>query len=360
MSNIILIIEFILVIGVLAFLHELGHFLASKAFKIEVEEFGFGFPPRLVKLFNWGGTDVTLNWIPFGAFVRPKGENDPDVPDGLAAASPIARLCVLLAGPIFNLIVGVILFGLVFTQTGAPDLNRVQIIDVSDASPAFETGLLPGDIVYQINGEEINSINELSTIVRDNLGKEITLSYYRDDVLETVQLTPRVDYPSDQGPVGIGISNPIAPVSLAEAIPYGFLVTFEQARQLVMLPSNLISGAVSSEDARVMGPVGIFTVYKDAHDKDVEMEATPQRNDFAGINVLWLTAVISVAFGLTNLLPLPALDGGRILFVLPEMLIKKRIPAKYENMVHFIGFAALIMAMFYITIQDIFNPVQLP
>jgi regulator of sigma E protease len=355
-----IVLQFILVIGILAFLHELGHFLVSKAFHIEVEEFGFGFPPRLVKLFTWSGTDVTLNWIPFGAFVRPKGENDPDVPGGMAAASPFARLAVLFAGPVFNLIVGIIIFSFVFLHTGAPDYSRVQIVSISEASPADTAGLQPGDIISTINNHEITSIDALSTVVQANLDQAISISYYREDELQTIQLTPRSEYPSDQGPIGIGISNPIQPISFSEAIPFGFMVTYEQAKQLFQLPGNLITGQVNAEEARILGPKGIYDIYKNAHDMDVASEATSSTAQTSGINVLWITAVISVAFGLTNLLPLPALDGGRILFILPEILFRKRVPAKYENMVHFLGFAALIMLLFFITFQDIFNPIQIP
>ena len=355
-----IVLQFILVIGLLAFLHELGHFLASKAFHIEVEEFGFGFPPRLVKLFTWGGTDVTLNWIPFGAFVRPKGENDPEVPGGLAAAPPFARLAVLFAGPLMNLIVGILLFTMVFQQIGAPDTTKVQIISISQPSPAYDAGLQEGDIIASINGTAITSIDQLSSTVRQNLDQEITFSYYRDNEPYTVQLTPRSEYPDDQGPVGIGISNPYKPVSVWQALPSGVMITFEQAKQLFLLPGMLISGQMDSSEARVMGPVGIYSVYKNAHDTDVEIQQESRTEQPLGVNVLWITAVISVAFGLTNLLPLPALDGGRILFVLPEILLRKRVPAKYENMVHFIGFTALIILLFFITFQDIFNPVQLP
>jgi len=354
------VVQFILVIGVLAFLHELGHFLVAKAFHIEIEEFGFGFPPRLAKLFTWGGTDVTINWIPFGAFVRPKGENDPDIPGGLASASPGARLAVLFAGPVTNLLVGIALFSLVFTQSGAPDLTKVEIIAISQPSPAYDAGLLNGDIIGSINGEEINSIEELSTLVQANLGKEITFTYFREGEPMSVQLTPRLESPADQGPIGIGISNPIGPVSLAQAIPFGFLVTFEQAKQLVLLPANLIMGQVNPEEARILGPKGIYDVYKSAHDRDIAAEQSTTGSATGGINVLWFTAIISVAFGLTNLLPFPALDGGRILFVLPEILFRKRVPAKFENMVHFIGFTALIVLIFFVTFQDIFNPVQIP
>ncbi len=103
-TSLLRILEFILALGLLIFLHELGHYIASKLFKIEVEEFGFGFPPRAVKLFQFRETEFTLNWIPFGAFVRPKGENDPEVPGGMAAAKPLVRFAVLLGGPLMNLL----------------------------------------------------------------------------------------------------------------------------------------------------------------------------------------------------------------------------------------------------------------
>ncbi len=99
-------IQFVIVLGLLLFFHEFGHFIVARLFKIEVEEFGVGLPPRLVKLFKWHGTDFTLNWIPFGAFVRPKGENDPNVKGGMAAASPWVRLAVLLGGPTMNILIG--------------------------------------------------------------------------------------------------------------------------------------------------------------------------------------------------------------------------------------------------------------
>jgi regulator of sigma E protease len=359
-SAVLQIVKFILVIGVLAFIHELGHFLLSKAFKIEVEEFGLGFPPRLAKLFKWGETEFTLNWIPFGAFVRPKGENDPEVEGGLAAASPGARLAVLFAGPVFNLVLGIFLFAFLFTQTGAPDFSTVVVDSVNEGAPAYEAGLMPGDIFETIDGEAVNSIDKLSSLVRENLGEEISVTFLRNDEQQTVVMTPRIEYPDDQGPIGVVITNPSRPISIIEAIPYSLQTTYSITVQTLMMPANLIAGRINSEDARVIGIVGMYTVYDNAVSVDQENQPVEQNTPLFGLNEIYFIAMISIAFGLTNLLPIPALDGGRILFVLPEILFKKRVPAKYENMVHFIGFAALIMLMFIITFQDIINPIQLP
>jgi regulator of sigma E protease len=120
-------LPFIAGLAALIIVHELGHFLAARLFKVEVEEFGIGFPPRIVKLFEAGGTVFSLNWIPLGGFVRPKGENDPDVPGGLAAASPWVRLAVLFSGPAMNLLAGVILASLLFYNLGEPMVDKVTV-----------------------------------------------------------------------------------------------------------------------------------------------------------------------------------------------------------------------------------------
>jgi len=363
MNTLLNILEFVLAFGLLVFLHELGHFLVSRLLKVEVEEFGFGFPPRLVKLFNLGGTDFTLNLIPFGAFVRPKGENDPNIPGGLASSSPWVRLAVLVAGPAMNLMTGILVFSLVFLQTGASDTSRVQVESVSAGSPAETAGLRSGDLISEINGTSIGSMDELSRLVRANLGTEITIKYVRDGQTFEIRTTPRVNPPPNEGSLGIGMTNPVTPITIGKALPMGALMTLEQGRQLILLPVQLIRGQVSQEEARFVGPIGIYSLYQRAQAKDVETEeqsAAGEETALPAVNRLWFLAVISVALGYTNLLPIPALDGGRIIFVLPEIILRKKIPAQYENMVNLIGFAALLALMMYITTMDILNPIVLP
>jgi regulator of sigma E protease len=355
------ILEFIIAIGFLAFVHELGHYLGARIFNIEIEEFGFGFPPRLLHLFNYQGTDFTLNWIPFGAFVRPKGENDPNIAGGLAAAPPLARLVVLLAGPIMNLAVGAIIFSFLFGSFGIqPETYDVEIAQVSEGSPAEIAGLLPGDIIAEINGQKINNIDELIAIVDANSGQELSITYFRSNILYATSAIPRLNPPEGQKGLGIGmaVANNV-PISWNQAPYYGVQATLDYGKQLILLPVMLIQEQISKEEARVSGPIQMFRYYQRVRTIDKEVNAASEQEVPAAMT-LSLLAYISISLGFANLLPLPALDGGRIIFVLPELVLRRRIPAQYENMVHVFGFFALIVLMFYITAQDILNPQSLP
>ncbi len=355
------ILEFVIALGVLIVLHELGHLLIAKLMNIEVEEFGIGFPPRIARLFTWGGTEFTLNWIPLGGFVRPKGENDPDVPGGLAAANPWKRLAVLLGGSTVNIVTGILLFSLLFTSLGAPDTSKVQIMSVVEGTPAEQAGLQVGDVVRAVNGAPVTDIENLSAMIREQVGNEVTITVERDGQTLDIAATPRVDPPEGQGALGITLGNPTVPVSWFRTLPVAAQVTWDQVEALISLPGQLIRGQVAPEEARMVGPVGIFTIYDQNRERDMEnAAAAPQQPSAFILNRLALLATISVALGITNLLPIPALDGGRILFVLPEILFRRRVPAKYENIVHLIGFAALLLLMIYITTQDILRPIQLP
>ena len=338
------ILEFVLALGLLAFLHELGHFLIARLFKIEIEEFGFGFPPRLVRIFRLGGTDFTLNWIPFGAFVRPKGENDPNVAGGLAAAKPGARLAVLFGGPVMNLLVGILIFSLVFARDGVPDQHVVLIRDVNKDTPAAQAGILPGDIVVSVNGNPIDSVDKLRAIIIANQGSEVSIGLNRSGNTLVVKTTPRKNPPQGQGSLGVGLDNPVIPLTWYQAVPHAARITLDQAVALILLPGQLIRGQISPDQARVVGPKGMYDIFSQARTLDAQ-GAAASNSQPPPLNVLRLLGIISIALGLTNLLPFPALDGGRILFVLPELIFRRRVPAEFENMVHLIGFAALISSL---------------
>jgi regulator of sigma E protease len=349
------ILTFVIALASLIVVHELGHFLAAKLCKIKVLEFGIGFPPRIARLFKIRETEFTLNWIPLGGFVRPAGENDPNVPGGLSAASPWQRLFVLISGPAMNLLTALILFTFIFIQLGRPDLTRVEILDVSAASPAATAGLMDGDIILSVNGEQINSSEDLRDLIYANLGQPIEVTYLRGDQVGTVSLTPRDPAPED-GAIGIAMGHPLIPINAGQAIWYGGEAIYNQAYALLSLPGRLISGEASGEEGRLVGYKGMYDIYTEVREAD----AAPESDLPAGVNTLSFFASISVSLGLLNLLPIPALDGGRILFTLPEILFGKRVPPVYENVVNFVGLALLLLLMVYVNLQDFINPIVIP
>lgn len=336
-------LQFIIGLAILILLHEFGHFIVSRLLNVEVEEFGIGFPPRMVKLFEARGTEFTLNWIPLGGFVRPKGENDPEVEGGLAAASPWVRLAVMFAGPIMNLLIGLVLAVLFMYSLGAPITSRVEVKGVSPQSPAAQVGLQQGDLIEQINGQNINSINKLQDVISSNLDKPINLTYQSPNgQTQTVTLTPRSSPPQGQGAIGVEIGNPSKPISFLQAIPAGAQLAYDNVRGIVMLPVQMIQGTATPQEGRLVGYKGMFEIYTHLREP------------------LYFFMAISISLGILNLLPIPALDGGRILLTLPEILIRRRIPAQYENMIHLVGFTLLLLLLIYINLQDFINPLQLP
>ncbi len=352
-SGLLPILQFIVAIAVLIILHELGHFLMSKVFGVEVEEFGIGFPPRIVKLFEAGGTEFTLNWIPLGGFVRPKGENNPDIHGGLAAANPFIRIAVFLMGPIMNILAAIIIYGIVFSRIGI-DITKVSIIATTEDSPAAVADIQPGDIVEQINGNPIRSTGAMRNEIYANLGQEIYIDLTRDGEPFSATVVPREDPPEGEGAIGVVMGNPRGEITPLKAVYIGGIAVYEQARTLLQLPGMLMRGDVSPEESRLVGYKGMYDIYTN------QLEADASGDMPSGVNTLSFFATISVSLGLLNLLPVPALDGGRIMFALPEIIIGHRIPPKYENAINLIGLALLLILMIYINAQDFINPVQLP
>lgn len=358
-NTIVTILEFVLVFGALIFLHEFGHFLFARLNKIQVEEFGFGYPPRLVKLFTHKGTVFSLNWIPFGGFVKLKGENGETAETGsFAAANPWRRFMVLLAGPVMNLLIGIVLFAVLFSRTGTPDTSKVQIVEVAANSPAETAQLQPNDIFLSVDGAKISGMDSLTSAVSKNLGKPVEISVLRSDQPITVSLTPREVAPEGEGAMGVTIANPVVPTTFIGAVPSAFETTFYQCKQLLLFPYYLIKGQISPEEGRMVSVVGIYNMFSAVQTVDKEQAAQNPEN--SNLNTIYFMGVLSVALGFTNLLPIPALDGGRIIFVLPEMLFKKKIKPELENKVHFIGFAVLMALMVVLVVNDIVNPVVLP
>jgi regulator of sigma E protease len=361
---------FVVVLGVLVFVHEFGHFITSKWLGVHVEEFAFGFPPRLVGIVKdaqgkwrvfWGqkapkpeelggpSTIYSLNWIPVGGFVRPQGEDNPNVPGGLAAAPKKVRLIIMAAGAAFNLIFALLIFTVGF-HLGWPE--QVYVNAVAANSPAAAAGLQVNDVIVRANGADIHHTDELSQIIYASLGTPVTLVLQRSGQTVDATITPRTQPPAGEGPIGISMAQnlatltsyswPQAGVRAAEEIYYQF-------DQLIHLPGRLLRREVPVEIARPVGLVGMNDMTR------LAVQASEQAN--ALYPLLDLIGAISVALAITNLLPLPALDGGRIVFVLIEAVRGRRVDPAQEGMIHMAGLLALLILMAVITYQDIFFPI---
>ncbi len=413
-------LTFIIGIAALIFVHELGHFFAARLLKVDVEEFGLGFPPRVVKLFEAGGTEFTLNWIPLGGFVRLKGENDPDVEGGFASASPWRRLGVLFAGPAANLLTGFVLAVMIVLTTGVAVPDQVAILTVQDGTPAAIAGLREDDLVLAINGMAIDSTDKMADLIIGNAGRPVEIEILRDGEVQTIivdldkesrslgALYPGEDQivveriipgsPAEEAglqagdqilaindqtvssaqqfetlvagysggeisilyqrdgetkttsanlgertyALGVGYNNARREAGLSEAIQSGTADFTLIVESIATLPVQLIRGDVAPEEARPIGYVGMFSIYQELQ------------------SPMFFFMLISISLGIFNLLPIPALDGGRIALILPEILLRKRVPARYENVIHMVGFIVLILIMVWVNINDIVNPITPP
>lgn len=342
---------FILVLTPIIIVHELGHFWAARWFKIRVEEFGLGFPPRAVKLFERNGTLFSLNWIPIGGFVRPAGEDDPSVPGGLAAASKTARLVTLAAGAIANFILAIFVFWLAYV-IGPP---AVSVVAVNPNSPAESAGLLAGDVLLAVNQITVENGDILVQQVAAHSGEAIALLVNRAGQELTLNLTPRRpgEYdPNTDGPIGITIGlDPSYRLTINpfEAAVSSVRSVWSVISLTVRAPFMLMRGEISPSEARPVGVIGISQIAGQAAEYSV--------NTGDWFQLLRIIAFISVALGFTNLLPIPALDGGRILFVLIEAVRGRRIEPEREGLVHLVGMVFLLGLMFLLIVQDIINPV---
>jgi regulator of sigma E protease len=342
---------FIAVLAALILGHELGHFLVARLCRVPIEEFGIGFPPRLFTLFESKGTKFTFNLIPLGGFVRPLGEDDPDIPGGLASAPKRVRAAVLLAGPLANVLLALLAFMAAF-KFAAPDIDRVLITLVESNTPAAEVGMLPGDLILNVDGESVVGISGLQEAILSHAGEETNFTIDRDGQIVEFTLVPRLDHPSDQGPIGVVVGNPTMETTWPQAISLGWESLGAQFDEMAHLPGRLITGEVAPEDARVSGLKGMYDM--------LAWAGTIDRSAQRPFLTLNLIGIISVGLAIANLLPFPALDGGRLIFVGIEAVLGRRLSPRYEGLAHAIGFFVLLALMVYINLQDFINPINLP
>ena len=358
MLNIGLILQFIFVFGLIVFVHELGHFLAAKMVGVDVEEFGFGYPPRLAKLFTRKGTEFTLNWIPFGGFVRLKGETDDGEPGGMMSAPKWKRFVILVAGATMNFVLGILLLIFLFNVVNPVDSSQILVVDVAPNSPAQIIGLQPGDIVTRLGDDPIDSTDAMVAATKKYLGQEVTLTYSRDGEELTGLVIPRANPPEGQGAIGFVMSHPEIELNFVQSIGVAFDTFWQQVKATVSMPVNFIRGKLAPGEARVIGVKGIYDLFSSA--AEIDQTNAEVTDEVLPITRLSLVSMLSIAIGITNLLPIPALDGGQIFFLLIEAITRKRIPTGVANAVNSIFFYLLILLFFIITIRDFVNPIPIP
>jgi regulator of sigma E protease len=339
----ITILIFLGILAVLILAHELGHFATAKAFGVRVDEFGLGFPPRLIGI-KRGETLYSLNAVPLGGFTKMAGEEDPDVPRSLASKSVGARVIVLSAGSIMNALLPILLFTIAFMVPHNVATGDVVVAEVAPNSPAAAAGIEVGDTLASLNDEPVQNIGDLKIFTQLNLGKEVNLAVrHSDSTVEEVRLIPRWKPPPGEGAMGVALSMPEAVIvrqsyPFWEAIPMGVSECIET---FIIFKNEILKWFIGAVPVQLTGPVGI-----------AQLTGEVARAGFSPL--LQFAGFISINLALVNILPLPALDGGRIVFVLLGWVRRgKRISPRTEGLVHAIGFALLIAAMIAITYQDI-------
>ena len=347
----ITLVSFFLILIILILAHELGHFFSAKLFKVRVEEFGIFMPPRIFS-FKKGETVYSLNAIPLGGFNKLAGEEDPDAPGSLAGKSIPVRLLVLSAGSLMNILLPVILLSIAFmiphlesVNPNSADKGQVFVIEVVANSPAAKAGIKPNDIILNANGETVQNIDDYERIVKANYGTEITVDVKHDDgTIAEVKLTPQANAPASQGATGVAITDAVRKSdSFWIAIPDGVKSYWNM---IILFKDGIIGMIRGTVPVSVTGPVGL-----------AQLTGEVVKTGIA--NLLSFAAVISLNLGILNIFPIPAMDGGRIVFVLLEWVRHgKRVSPKVEGLVHSIGFILLMIVFLVISYHDILRIIQ--
>lgn len=345
---------FLVILSVLVLVHEFGHFLAAKKTGVKIEEFGFGYPPRL-----WakkiGETEYSINAIPFGGFVRLFGDPTEGKPikgknlkKSFMGKSKKARMGVILAGVLANFLLGIFVFSIVYSLAGIPKkTDKIKIVGIAPGSPAQKAGLEEGDVVLAVDEKKLTELTEFTKLIQEKKGKEIKLLVSREGGNLLFWLTPRENPPEGEGPLGVVVSDveivkypfwqmPLrgAVEGTKEAFSWGMLV----ATSIKKMFLDLIFQGILPQD--VAGPVGIF-------------QATGMVAKTGILNILQFLGILSVNLAVLNILPFPALDGGRLIFVAYELVFRRKPKPKFERWVNTAGFAFLIFLLILVTINDI-------
>ncbi|MBO8167755.1 MAG: RIP metalloprotease RseP [Thermoanaerobacteraceae bacterium] len=330
----------ILIFGVLIFIHEFGHFIVAKRVGISVEEFSLGMGPKVLGK-KVGETLYSLRAFPVGGFVRMAGmEPGEEAPEGRGFNEKpvLERMSVIFAGPFMNFLLAIVLFVIVYMILGvAVPTNENVVGQTIPGRAAEQAGLKSGDRIIAVNGQQVENWNELTDIIHGKAGQRITLTVVRDGKKLFFEITPEYDPERKVGLIGIYPTTELKRFGVLQSVWLGLKQSYEITKGIIGGFAQVITG---QEQAQVAGPIGIYSIIGQA----VQFGLTSVFN-FAGI--------LSLHLGLINLFPIPALDGSRLVFLAFEGLRGKPVDPNKENLIHFIGFALLMLLMVVITYNDL-------
>lgn len=338
--TIIQIVAIIFGIGLLVFVHELGHFIAAKRFRVKVESFTIGFGPEIAG-FTRGDTRYALCVIPLGGMCKLLGESIDDATgseEEFFSKPWYERLIIALTGPVMNYILGAVLFGMViyFWGVGKP-VDKPVVGELMPGKPAEKAGLQANDIILSVNGVKVETWAQMADIIHKSANVKLKLSVKRGENIFGVNITPETDPGSGNGLIGIAPPFEMSKVNLLQSAEYGVrMVIFQSVFTLKYLGERLIKW----EKPELAGPIGVAQILAKAAKAGLEQM----------LNIL---ALISTALGLFNLLPIPLVDGGHIMFSVIEGITGRRINKKVINVSNFIGLTLIVAIFLFATYSDL-------
>lgn len=356
--DLVTILAFFLILSLIVLIHELGHFLTAKKFGIKVEEFGFGFPPRMFGI-KRGETVYSVNWLPVGGFVKLYGEDDAgggsvktkkkdiqgyNLKRAFFARPAWQRALIVVAGVVMNFLLAVVLISFLFAVQGvAIPGNTIRVVDTLKNSPSYVAGIKKDDVIVAIGDKKISKTEDFIAETKKHLGEALTLTIKRGDSTFPVTLIPRTNYPKGEGPMGIGITNiEIKKYAWYEAPFFGTIEAFKFSYMIASGIGMIILDLVlhGTKPAGVAGPVGVA-------------QLTGQAVSGGLYVTLWFISLLSLNLAVLNILPIPALDGGRLFFIVIELVTRRKINPKYETYAHAAGLVALLALIVLITFFDV-------
>lgn len=347
------VILFIIIFGIVVISHEFGHFLIGKRNGIRVLEFAVGMGPTLFS-FQKGETKYSLKLLPIGGACMFDGEDGMATENGdidehtFLAAGVWARIGTIFAGPFFNFLLAFVFSLIIVAFNGA---DRPVIQNITADSAAEEAGILAGDEILRMNGERIRLYREVSLISALNQGESMTLQLKREDEVLDVTLTPRYSETDGRYYIGLSGAGELIQCNPAQVFQYGAYEVRYWVKATYKSLLIMLRGQAKKED--VSGPIGIAQFVGDAYE-----EVKPYGISSVIFTMMNIVVLLSVNLGILNLLPLPALDGGRLVFLLLEVLRGKPISPEKEGIVHFAGLVVFMILMVFVMYNDIMKLVH--